>query len=233
MYKEKNNVLVGAIMYVVMFLSSIDLLICACKQSETSSTDFSLIIIVVVISIIADLIAAYFLYKNKRQNGLGVSLWIIQNVLFWLVVPSHFQIGTENFYYVFLDIIFILTFFFIIMFIIMFFKTQKTVFKVLPTIVMVISAIWIGGATIASIITGVFESMGLCKPLLRVLFVLQCVLCIIQINQSFEKDLNYVPGLTEFSNADNTDLLLEYEELLDMGAITPAEFEEKKKELLG
>lgn len=226
MYKEKNNVLVGAIMYVVMFLSSIDLLICACKQSETSSTDFSLIIIVVVISIIADLIAAYFLYKNKRQNGLGVSLWIIQNVLFWLVVPSHFQIGTENFYYVFLDII---SFFFIIMF----FKTQKTVFKVLPTIVMVISAISIGGATIASIITGVFESMGLCMPLLLVLFVLQCVLCIIQINQSFEKDLNYVPGLTEFSNADNTDLLLEYEELLDMGAITPAEFEEKKKELLG
>ena len=63
-------------------------------------------------------------------------------------------------------------------------------------------------------------------------FVVLIIITLIQINQSFEKDLNYIPGVTELLNADNNDLLLEYEELLDMGAITPAEFEEKKKELL-
>ncbi len=226
MYKEKNNIFVGAIMYGFMFLFHIGLLIDNCKQSEKSLTDFLLISVFVI----SDFIAVYFLYKNKRQNGLGVSLWIIQIMLYLLVESFSVQKDSEESSYAFLGIIFILTIFFIIMF----FKTQKTVFKVLPTIVMSILVVTICIGTIVGIIDEGTEFIKFILSewdmyVLPVLF----IITLIQINQSFEKDLNYVPGLTEFSNADNTDLLLEYEELLDMGAITPAEFEEKKKELLG
>lgn len=226
MYKEKNNILVGTIMYVFMFLLHIGLLIDTCKQSEKSLTGFLLI----GVFVISDFIAVYFLYKNKRQNGLGVSLWIIQIMLYLLVEPFSVQKDTEKNSYGIFGILFIS----IIFFIIMYFKTQKTVFKVLPTIVMSILVVTICIGTIMSIID---EGTEFIKSFLSewYMYVLPVlfIITLIQINQSFEKDLNYVPGVTEFSNADNTDLLLEYEELLDMGAITPAEFEEKKKELLG
>ena len=106
MYKEKNNILVGAIMYVFMFLFHIDLLMDNCKQSEKVFKDF-LLIGLLVISIIADLIAAYFLYKNKRQNGLGVSLWMIQ---FMLIsnAQSQINIGTESDYVLDIFCIFII-----------------------------------------------------------------------------------------------------------------------------
>lgn len=258
-FNKKGNFIVGLLLNVVLLVGNIlsvvnyiNLIRISNENPIVSnySNQYKLMCIVSVICIICVILSFVVLFMKKRQSGLGVSLLYIMGLLIYIVNDivskllwfmdndRNTPFFTDGLLSAFLDSLFyIIVPIVTIILIIIYFKIPKRAIQIASVIFVVISILYNVGDSIHTMLPLYDDKLPVLLNILsssipKILIIIQLI-----ISFKFKKiDNRYIGVLNRQpqnkNSVESTEELFEYKKLLDSGAITQAEFDKKKNELL-